>query len=161
MNTSVLRRLTGPAVLASLLATVGCSPTDGTAKAAVPSPDAKAGAVCRKLDGRLPAEVNGLSRNDPEPRSELTAGWGDPAIILRCGAPRPAEMNDPDADGAEVNGVGWNVFEKPDGSYRVTTTLRVVYVEVTIPKARVKDGLAPLTDLAKPIAATVPEGVAG
>ncbi|MFE9253440.1 DUF3515 domain-containing protein [Streptomyces sp. NPDC007088] len=160
MNISVLRRLTGPAVLVSLCAAVGCSSTNGTAKAAVPSPGTAATALCRKLDDQLPDKVNGLSRNDPEPQSELTAGWGDPAIILRCGVPRPAEMNDPDADGAEVDGVGWNVFEKGDGSYRVTTVLRAAYVEVSIPKSRVKDGLAPLTDLAGPISRTIPKGIA-
>lgn len=142
-----------------LIAAAGCSSADDSASAAVPSPGAKVAALCRSLDRALPSKVDGLGRRDPEPASPLTAGWGDPAIILRCGVPRPAEMSDPEADGVEVNGVGW-LLQKQAGAFRFTTTLRKGYVEVTIPAGRTGDGMAPLVDLAPAIKKAVPEGVA-
>lgn len=107
----------------------------------------------------LPAKVDGLSRRDPEPASALTAGWGNPAIILRCGVARPAEMSDPEADGVEVDGVGWLLQKQKDGSFRFTSTLRKAYVEVRIPAGRSGDGMAPLVDLA-PAIKKVPAGIA-
>ncbi|OON71535.1 DUF3515 domain-containing protein [Streptomyces tsukubensis] len=154
-------RLAGLPALVILATAVGCSATDGAAKAAVPSPDAKVTGVCRKLDKKLPEKVSGLERKDPDPQSALTAGWGDPAIILRCGVPRPGEMDDPEADGVDVNGVGWLLQKRDDDSFRLTTTLRTAYVEVTLPKERTDGGLGPLTDLAEPISRTIPKGVAG
>jgi hypothetical protein len=150
----------GLPVLALLIVATGCSSADDSASAAVPSPDAKVTKLCQNLDKVLPKKVDGLDRNDPGPRSALTAAWGSPAIILRCGVDRPAKMADPEADGVEVNGVGWLLEKRDDGSFRLTTTLRTAYVEVTIPKARAGDGLAPLTDLAAPVKKAIPGGIA-
>ncbi|MEU2560210.1 DUF3515 domain-containing protein [Streptomyces longispororuber] len=155
-----LRSPTGLSALALLLACGGCSSTDGAGTAAVPSPGAEAAAWCRDLDARLPRTVGGLARRDPEPASRLTAGWGDPAIILRCGVERPARMNDPEADGVTVNGVNWLLEKRTDGSFRFTTTLRKAYVEVTLPEERTGDGVGPLTDFAAPVRKTIPEGIA-
>ncbi|ASY32600.1 MULTISPECIES: DUF3515 domain-containing protein [unclassified Streptomyces] len=164
MNISVLRRLLVPAVLLPLLTAVGCSSpdsaSDSAAKAAVPAPDAAAAKACRKLHPKLPERVDGLDRNNPAPKSELTAGWGDPAIILRCGVPRPAALDDPKTDGVEVDGVDWAIVHEDGGPYRLYTTLRIAYVEVTIPAARADNGLSPLTDFAKPVTSAIPKGIA-
>jgi hypothetical protein len=164
VNNSALRRLLVPAVLLPLLTAVGCSSTDAargaTARAPVPAPDAAAAKACRKLHAGLPKDVDGLGRNDPAPSSELTAGWGDPAIILRCGVPRPAALDDPKTDGVEVNGVDWAIVHEDGGPYLLCTTLRIAYVEVTIPAARAGNGLSPLTDLAEPVADAIPKGIA-
>lgn len=109
----------------------------------------------------LPKKIDGLDRNDPEPRSALTAGWGSPAIILRCGVERPAKMSDQNALSGEVNGVGWLMEKQNDGSYRFTTSLRRAYVEVSLPKKWVqRDGSNALVDLAAPIKKAIPEGIA-
>jgi len=150
----------GLPVLALLITVTGCSSSDGSPSVTVPSPDAKVAKLCRNLDKVLPRTVDGLDRNDPEPRSALTAGWGSPAIILRCGVVRPREMDDPEADGVEVNGVGWLLQKQDDGSFRFTTTLRRAYVEVSVPKARTGDGMAPLVDLAPAIKEAIPKGIA-
>ncbi|MDT0471858.1 DUF3515 domain-containing protein [Streptomyces griseoviridis] len=150
----------GLPALALLIAAAGCSSADDGTRAAVPDPGAKVTELCQNLDGTLPSEVDGEGRRDPEPASALTAGWGNPAIILRCGVPRPAEMDDPEADGVEVEGVGWLLQKRDDGSYRFTTTLRRAYVEVTIPKARTGDGMAPLVDVAPAVKKAIPEGIA-
>lgn len=154
------RCLVSAPALALLIASAGCSSADEAAKAAVPSPDGKVTELCRNLDKRLPKKVDGLGRADPEPKSELTAGWGDPAIILRCGVARPTKMNDPEADGVTVDGVNWLLDEQDDGSFRFTSTLRKAYVEITLPKERAGDGVSPLTDFAVPVKKTIPKGIA-
>jgi hypothetical protein len=151
----------GLSLLALLTGVAGCSSADDGARAAVPGPGAAVTRLCRNLDKALPEKVDGEDRGDPEPASALTAGWGSPAIILRCGVNRPAEMNDPDADGAEVDGVGWLIQKKKDGGYLFTTTLRKAYVEVAVPAdIAAKDGSAALVDLAGPVKKTIPAGIA-
>ncbi|MFJ1812146.1 MULTISPECIES: DUF3515 domain-containing protein [unclassified Streptomyces] len=153
-------RPVGLPTLALLLAAVGCSSADGDTSAAVPSPAASVTKLCRNLDEALPSTVDDLGRRDPSPASALTSGWGNPAIILRCGVERPEKMSDPEADGVEVDGVGWLLEKRDDDSFRFTTTLRRAYVEVTIPKDRTADGMAPLVDLAAPVKKAIPEGIA-
>ncbi|WP_314219030.1 DUF3515 domain-containing protein [Streptomyces zaehneri] len=146
--------------LALLLLAVGCSSADGDTSAAVPSPSASVTKLCRNLDEALPSTVDDLGRGDPSPASALTAGWGNPAIILRCGVERPEKMSDESADAVEVDGVGWLLEERDGGAFRFTTTLRRAYVEVTIPKDRAGDGMAPLVDLAPSVKKAIPEGIA-
>ena len=153
-------RLFGLPTLALLISATGCSSADDSASAAVPSPDAKVTKLCQNLDERLPPKVDGLDREDPEPRSTLTAGWGGPAIILRCGVERPAEMLDPKASTTEVNGVAWLVQEQDDGSYVFTTGLREAYVEVGFSEEQAAKGAGPLVDFAEPIKKAIPEGIA-
>ncbi|MDQ1035941.1 hypothetical protein QFZ75_002357 [Streptomyces sp. V3I8] len=156
----------GLPALVLLIAATGCSPADDNTPTSVPRPGAKATKLCRNLDKSLPREVDGLDREDPEPRSALTAGWGSPAIILRCGVSRPAKMvdpkvadgSDPDAIGGGVNGVGWLMEERDDGSTRFTSAQRLVYVEVTVEPGR--DTSSVLVDLAGAIKKAVPEGIA-
>ncbi|MCL2730144.1 MAG: DUF3515 domain-containing protein [Actinomycetia bacterium] len=132
------------------------SDTDETV--AVPVPDAQVARYCAALHARLPQRVSGLPRHDLKPRSELTAGWGNPSIVLRCGVPRPAADNDSSADAVEVDGVGWLIEPQNGGTFRLTTTLRKAYVEVTLPKKYAGD-VGPLTDLASAVKRTIPEGV--
>lgn len=157
---SLRSRLFGLPALALLISATGCSSADDSASAAVPSPDAKVTKLCQNLDERLPPKVDGLDREDPEPRSTLTAGWGGPAIILRCGVERPAEMLDPKASTTEVNGVAWLVQEEDDGSYVFTTGLRKAYVEIGFSKEQAAKGAGPLVDFAEPIKKAIPEGIA-
>ncbi|WP_407077598.1 DUF3515 domain-containing protein [Streptomyces sp. SCSIO 30461] len=142
-----------PATAAVLLAVSGCA-TDAPV-VAVPSPPQQESALCRALHEALPDSVAGMERQDPEPRSELTAGWGDAAIVLRCGVPRPPGMSDPQGQAVEVDGVGWLVEERDGDGPRLTTASRKTYVEVTLGKQYAHD-LGPLTDLAEPVSKTVP-----
>ncbi|MDX2934227.1 DUF3515 domain-containing protein [Streptomyces ipomoeae] len=158
-----------PVLAVSLIAVAGCSSADDGGSAAVPSSGAAATKLCRKLDRALPREVDGLSRRDPQPASELTAGWGDAVIILRCGVPQPPKMIDPgvaegrdaDAVAGAVNGVDWLMEKRGDGAYRFTTANRKVYVEVTVSAARAAEDTSPiLVGLAPAIKKAVPEGIA-
>ncbi|MBE8477872.1 DUF3515 domain-containing protein [Streptomyces justiciae] len=163
---SFRHRLIGLPALALLITAAGCSSADDSASAAVPSPGTKATELCRKLDKALPAKVDGESREDPEPASALTAGWGNPAIILRCGVTRPpkmvdpkvAEGGDPSAVAGGVNGVDWLMEQQDDGAYRFTCANREAYVEVTVPKG--VDTSSVLIDLAESVKKAIPEGIA-
>jgi Protein of unknown function (DUF3515) len=97
----------------------------------VPVPDADAASqrLCAGL--RLPEKVHGQSRRDTDPKSPLTAAWGDPAIALRCGVPRPAAMK-PTSELVTINGVDW--FPQPaNRPVTFTAVGRQAYVEVTVP----------------------------
>jgi hypothetical protein len=152
--TSFRRRPLFLSAVAVLVAAAGCSSTDASPPIAVPSPPAEEAALCRALDGELPESVDGHNRDDPEPSSELTAGWGDAAIVLRCGVPRPVGMSDPQGQGVDVDGVNW-LLEERDAGPRFTTTYRETYVEVTLGPRYMHD-LGPLTELAGPVKKTVP-----
>ena len=152
--------------LALLLAAVGCSSADGDVSAAVPNPSATVTELCRNLDRTLPSAVDGAHRRDPSPASALTAGWGNPAIILRCGVERPpkmidpkvAEGGDPDAVAGGVNGVDWLMEKQDDGTTRLTTASRLAYVQVTVPGSDDVSGV--LVDLAASVKKAIPEGIA-
>jgi hypothetical protein len=144
-----------------LLLAPACSSADDRAEAAVPAPGKEVAGHCRALDEALPGTVVDEDRSDPDPQSEFTAGWGSPAIILRCGIPRPPVMSDPDQVPVEIEGVRYVMEELEGGAYRFTTGLRQAYVEVTVPKEVAREsGSYALVDLAPAIKRTVPFGVA-
>ncbi|MCX2923861.1 DUF3515 domain-containing protein [Streptomyces sp. NEAU-W12] len=152
--------------LALLITAAGCSSADDSASAAVPNPDAKTTQLCQDLDEVLPAEVDGENRDDPEPASALTAGWGGEAIILRCGVSQPPKMvdpqvaggNDPEALAGGVDGVDWLMEQRDDGAHRFTTASREAYVEVRVTDGRDSTGV--LIDLAPAVKEAIPEGIA-
>ncbi|MFJ5710850.1 MULTISPECIES: DUF3515 domain-containing protein [unclassified Streptomyces] len=137
-----------------LLAVTGCS-ADAQASVPVPTPPAAEAALCRALDRELPDTVAGQERSDPSPDSELTAGWGDGAIVLRCGVPRPEKMSDPQAEGISAEGVRWMLEQPESGGPRFTSVYRKTYVEVTLGEQYAHD-VGPLADLAAPVARAVP-----
>ncbi|MGW9119479.1 DUF3515 domain-containing protein, partial [Streptomyces sp. NPDC055663] len=145
----------GPSVAALLLAAAGCSTTDAAVSITVPSPSPQAAAYCRALHEELPKTVAGLDRGDAGPKSELTAEWGDGEIVLRCGVPRPAKMDDPMAKGTEADGVNWLLEQSEDAGPRFTTTYRKAYVEVTLSAAYALDA-SPLAAFAPAVRKTVP-----
>jgi hypothetical protein len=144
-------------VSAAAVFAVSASGSDDV-RVAVPVPDARVAAYCTALHARLPRTVDGLPRHGLKPDSPLTAGWGDPTIVLRCGVPRPAVDDDVNTPAAEVDGVTWSWEQGPDGSARLTTTLRKAYVELTLPAKYAHDA-TPLTELAAAVKATIPAGI--
>ncbi|MFG2329231.1 DUF3515 domain-containing protein [Streptomyces sp. NPDC048604] len=141
-----------------LPAVAGCSPTDAAASVPVPSPPAEEAGYCRALHDALPQTLSGFDRSEAEPESDLTAAWGDGAIVLRCGVPRPEKMSDPQASGLDVNGVGWLLEVQRSGAPRFTSTYRKTYVEVTLDERFTHDS-GPLIGLAEPVAKTVPKSL--
>ncbi|MEU6057538.1 DUF3515 domain-containing protein [Streptomyces sp. NPDC047097] len=144
------------AVLLSLLAAYLLAGGDDV-EVDPPAPDATGERLCRDLHGALPATVAGLRQRATEPSSPYTAAWGDPAVVLRCGVARPPVMDDPRANGGEVNGVDWVLEKREDGRYRCTTSYRKAYVEVVIPAAY--GDVKALVDLAGAVEKAVPRSL--
>ncbi|WP_328906070.1 DUF3515 domain-containing protein [Streptomyces sp. NBC_00234] len=147
-----------PSAALIVLAAAGCSSSDARATITVPTPSSEAAAYCEALHEELPETIAGLDRNDPEPASDLTAGWGDGAIVLRCGVPRPAKMEDAQSEGIEADGVNWLLEQREDAGPRFTTTYRKAYVEVTLPVEYAHD-VTPLAEFAEPVRKTVPDSL--
>jgi hypothetical protein len=143
----------------AVLTAAGCTADDSGP--AAPSPSGEAAETCRSLHDRLPERVDGQQRITLDPASKYTAAWGDPAIEMRCGVPRPEKLSpgsehyNPTAEAAEVNGVSW-LLERRDDGYRFTTTGRVANVELTVPGDYAPEVNA-LPDLAESIRSSVPK----
>ncbi|GAA2963055.1 MULTISPECIES: DUF3515 domain-containing protein [Streptomycetaceae] len=150
--------LLGPSAALAALAAAGCSSSGAQPPVAVPTPSSEAAAYCRELHKELPKSVTGLERSDPGPDSVLTAGWGDGAIVLRCGVPRPAKMDDAQSEGIDADGVNWLLEQRDDAGPRFTTTYRKAYVEVTLGVEYAHD-ITPLSAFAVPVKETVPESL--
>jgi Protein of unknown function (DUF3515) len=154
------------AVLAAggLLAVAGCAKS--SVEAAPPTPhDSDTNRICRALHKALPGKLDGLSRRGTKPASDLTAAWGDDAIVLRCGTSLPAVLDPdmkksyhPDTDGVGVNGVDW-LPEKSSAGVRFTTVDREANVELWVPSHYAPGYTDPLVDLASVVKKTVPTGL--
>lgn len=123
----------------------------------LPLPPAHVVDVCAQLATHLPEQVEGQPRRRSDPSSPLTAVWGQPPIVLRCGVSIPAEYS-PTAQLLSVNGVDWLPVEQPAGArqrYVFTTIGRAANVEVLVPPDYAPE-VNPLTDLAGAITAQVP-----
>ncbi|WP_345749636.1 DUF3515 domain-containing protein [Streptomyces sp. ODS28] len=144
--------------LAVPAAVAGCSGSSGPP---APKPSGQAAQACRALHGQLPDAVDGQQRISLDPASTYTAAWGDPAIELRCGVPKPEKLTpgsehyNPTAEAMEVNGVSW-LLEKQDDGWRFTTTDRAANVEVTVP-GDYKPEAGVLTEFAAPVKKAVPD----
>jgi hypothetical protein len=113
-----------------------------------PTPPPAVAQACRALQPLLPADLDGQPRRATAPDSDLTAAWGDPAMVLRCGVPVPATL-ELTSELVTVDGVDW--FPEPIGDgYVFTTTRRAASVELRVPAAYAPE-VNPLTDLAEPI----------
>jgi hypothetical protein len=111
-----------------------------------PPSNAAASAACTKVLQALPVSLGTLAPRvvHPDPPTPYVVAWGDPAIVLRCGVPRPAAL----VPGSSallngVNGVFWLVHR---GTSQVTCTTvdRAVYIEVTVPRTYRQPPISPL-----------------
>jgi hypothetical protein len=122
---------------------------------AVPSPARQVAVFCARLHDALPARLDGRGATAVSPTSSLTAAWGDPAVVLRCGVARPRSLR-PTSDVIKINGVLWFLKETHD-AYVFTTYGRVAFVELRVPKSVPREqATAPLVDLARPVITSVP-----
>ena len=110
-------------------------------------------ATCRDLQTLLPDPLDGRPSRQTGPLSPLTAAWGDPPVVLRCGVPRPAALT-LTSQLFQANGVSWFAEQVP-GGWRFTATGRKAYVEVTVPGTQ-DQASAPLVDLAPAVSNAVP-----
>jgi hypothetical protein len=139
------------AVGGALTLITGCGA--GAVQAPAPRPPAAIERLCVGLRGRLPQKVHGLSRRATTPTSRLVTAWGSPAIVVRCGVPRPSALK-PTSQLAVINGVNW-LPVPPDRPVTFTAVGRQAYVEVTVP-ATYSPSSDVLIELTGPIRAAVP-----
>jgi hypothetical protein len=66
-------------------------------------------ARCNALVAALPQQLADLDRRKVAPAAALGAAWGDPAVVLTCGAPYDVPAA---ATCQEVDGVGWYAPEE-------------------------------------------------
>ncbi len=138
--------LIGGLVVLAAVATGCAGPVPVTAPTGAP-------AACAGLRRQLPQIVDGQLRRRTQPNSPSTDAWGDPAIVLRCGVPRPASYRQT-SELIGINGVDW-LPEPVPGGYRFTTVGRAANVEVTVPNAYSPE-VDPLVDLSGPIRSALP-----
>ena len=121
-----------------MLLTGGCGGSSpGPARVDAPAVSGADRRTCAALADALPDRV----ADQPARRVEGTgyaAAWGDPAIELRCGVPRPAGFGD-FAQCQNANGVDWYIpTSQLDGEptdITMTAVGRATYVEVRLPEA--------------------------
>jgi hypothetical protein len=122
---------------------------------ATPSPERQVAVVCATLHDALPERLDGRVVMLVSPVSTLTAAWGDPPVVLRCGVAKPRTLR-PSSELIEINGVRW-FLQETKGAYVFTTYGRVAFVEVSVPKSVPREqATAPLVDLAHPVSDSVP-----
>jgi hypothetical protein len=118
--------------------------------AEAPQLDQSTASVCKSLVAQLPAELGGLPRRAVTAGTEQNAAFGDPAIVLSCGAPKPSIPQNAQLLG--LSDVCW--FPEEHAGETVWQTVdRQVPLRVVVPKAA--DG-SWLVNLSAPIVATVP-----
>ncbi len=149
------RGRTACSALMVAFAVAGCA---GAMPVGAPAPTGEAAAACTALTAGLPTELLGLERRATDPESPFTAAWGEPAVTLRCGVAQPGQLT-PTSELVSVGGPGgptvdWLPTELTQG-FRFTTTGRVAYVEVDVPRDYAPEVNA-LIALADPVAAAVP-----
>lgn len=115
-----------------------------------PPPNPSADAPCTKLLGSLPTAIptsNGPISGRPA-QSDWTyvAAWGDPAIVLRCGVPRPAALTaNSSALLVPVNGVAFLPVNTKKANI-FTAVDRAAYIEISVPVSYPQPPLGPLAD---------------
>lgn len=122
-------------------------------RVSAPPANPAADAPCTKLLSALPITLADLPGRPAQSSSTYVAAWGDPAVVLRCGVPRPAALRPGSADlDIAINGVLWLPARHQDDTVW-TAVDRTAYIEVTVPKSYAQPPLGPISDA---IATTLP-----
>ena len=97
-----------------------------------PPRSATADRACPPMIAALPTELRDLPLRPVRTSSAHVVAWGEPAVVLRCGMPRPAAFTVGTANLVQINGVNWFVQEQ--GPRNLWTAVdRSVYVELSVP----------------------------
>jgi hypothetical protein len=158
----VAYRLLGPGAHQGASASPAPQSSAPVAVAAPPLAERPA-TVCRALLSRLPAALRDRPRRPVTAGPEQNAAYGDPAITLACGGPRPSV--DPTAYVYPLSGVCWYAVAGPAAT-TWTTVDREVPVTVTVPNGYSGQGqwvieFSPAVGIAVPGTANPPTGCKG
>jgi hypothetical protein len=139
-------------LLAGLLLVAGCG---GPVEVDVPDLDADDAAACREFADALPETLADEERVDIEPADAPAAAYGDPAIVVTCGAGSPEGFG-VGAQCEVVSGVPWYIppeqYDDLDLDLVITSAWHEPRVQVVMPaelrgnalEAGVMAGLSPL-----------------
>ncbi len=119
---------------------------------AVPPVSPEATEFCPDLLGALPLELVGGQARPVQSDSSFVAAWGEPPVVLVCGADQPAGWV-VGASVIQINGVQWYVDTSSADTTVWTTVDRPVYVQISLP-ASVDS--APVTALTTELAQSLP-----
>ncbi len=108
------------------------------------APPEGAAPECGAVMSALPKTVADQERRATAPESELTAAWGDPAVIAICGV---AELGPTTEDCLDVSGVDWVVHPLSDGTefttYGTRPALQVLVPKVYAPEPLLRPAFGP------------------
>ncbi|HET7358398.1 MAG TPA: DUF3515 domain-containing protein [Nocardioidaceae bacterium] len=141
-------------LLAGALA--GCG--SGTLEVQAPAVSGSVASRCAGLLEALPRSVADQQRRPVSTGAhDYAAAWGDPPIVLRCGVPKPKELNR-FATCQQVNGVGWFVpprqIDRGPGPITMTSIGFQPRVQVQLPGDYWPPAAA-MADLAKSVKASL------
>lgn len=115
----------------------------GILEVETPEVTADAERLCPSLMDGLPLTLSDSPARPVRSTSPYAAAWGEPAIVLRCGVPRPPALA-ADSGLLQINGVVW--FTEPGSEDTVWTAVdRDVYVDVRVPSAQASGPVALLS----------------
>jgi len=101
-------------------------------------------AACRRWHDALPPDLGpGTKRRRVTPDDPHVAAYGDPPIVLRCGAPQHGTYQAGDQT-FDLNGVRWFPEERPGGVVVWSLPTSFVNVEATVPAPWTGDRLGRL-----------------
>jgi len=120
-------------------------------------------AACEALVADLPDTLAGEPKRSVDPDGALGSAWGDPAYVLTCGVPAPADY-EATAECSDVRGIGWYVTDDQAADVRVDATpialSRSPYVELLVPARYRTDGIdRALAELAPVLEEHLAEGL--
>ncbi|NHA01852.1 DUF3515 domain-containing protein [Nocardioides sp. W3-2-3] len=144
-----MRAAATPVLLLPLTLLTACG---GPVEVDVPDLTSAQRAACESFADALPETMADQQRVEIEPADAPAAAYGDPAIVVRCGVPKPAGFSLA-ASCETANGVGFFI---PDEQYRdqdadltITAAGYRPRVEVTVPaQYRPSGGAAAMSVLA-------------
>ena len=117
---------------------------------APPPANPAADAPCTSLLGDLPTAIETstgtLSGRPAQSSWTYVAAWGDPAIVLRCGVPRPSQLTPQSSAFLVVTDGVTFLPEKKGGDTIFTAVDRAAYIEITVPSSYAQPPLGPIAD---------------
>ena len=137
----------------------GSSPSSSSQPTAALTPSAgpnivSQAAPCTKVLAQLPLQLDTLDQRvvHPKPDTPFVVAWGNPAVILRCGAARPKSLHPGSATlyiqvAGTVPSAPYYDVTSTDGAEVYTTVDRAAYVSITVPsKYQGSTEVPPLSD---------------
>lgn len=120
----------------ALLAGLALSGCSSSVEVAAPALQGEELAACEALVADLPDEFFEQERREVKGATTTSAAWGDPAVVLECGARAPQEF-DAFSRCSEVDGVGWfmpdSALKNSEKTLVITAQSHRPRLSVTIP----------------------------